>query len=251
MPRKPRRARLLLAPVVSLAVALGLAVLPAASAQAEPTEPTTVTISLSRPFGVYFDGVGPAIPDDTFAVTGTLKSADVGLVGETVTLYRALKTEDVTALKPIASTTTTDGGAYRFSQRVVGGAVYGVRYDGDDVHLNQDSALKALPAMRDFNAGKRRASGKLYFRGDINPGWGGRAVTLQKKACSSCAWRTVATKNAGSSGGWSFRVYYPKRVGPVWRWQAVIARSGNFEKSYSAVLTTRRAYARGAAARLG
>ena len=50
---------------------------------------------------------------------------------------------------------------------------------------------------------------------------------------------------ASCSGGWSVRVYYPAKVGPVWTYQAVVKAEGNFERSFSATLTTRRVYTRG------
>jgi hypothetical protein len=249
MPRTPaRHKRLLLAPLLSLAVALGLTVLPAASAQAAPVTPT-LTVAISRSFGVFYDTAGPSIPGDTFTVSGYLKD-DLGkpMPGQTIELLQK-RTRTESDYSTLTQTATTDAnGRYVFSRRVIGTAAYGTHFAGDGgVTYNEaySNTARKLLAMRDFNAGKRKANGQLYFRGDINPGWGGRAVTLQRKTCGTCAWRTVATKAAGSSGGWSFRVTYPAKVGPVWRWQAVLAAAGDFEKSYSAQLTTQRVYTRG------
>ena len=58
------------------------------------------------------------------------------------------------------------------------------------------------------------------------------------------------SKKTGSNGAWQFRVYYPNAVGPVWSWQVVLAAAGDFEKSFSNQLTTRRVYGRTAAADL-
>lgn len=229
--------------------AAGLVVLPASSASAEPVD-TAITINLNRDLGVYFDGVGPSIAADTFAVGGraTETAGGTPLEGQTVTLFR--KRPSDADFVPFATTETNADGRYRFDLRVGSTASYGARLDGDGVTYNvsYSPTAKRIDAMRDFNAGKRKVNGKLYFRGDINPGWGGRKVVLQKKACGSCTWRTVTSKNAGARGGWSFRVGYPAKVGKVWSYQAVIAPEGNFVKSYSAVLTTRRVYARGATA---
>ena len=252
--------------LLSLAVAAGLAVVPASHAFAAPSD-TSVSIQLRRTAtstpaatgwlpGVFFDSSGPAIPEDTFAITGRLTedTGDQGLAGQTVVLVRKKKTE--TLSRVVATTTTDDDGTYRFTaQRVVGSAAYRVDFDGDGVTYNASSSMDDVDpvvvlAMRDLNATKKKVKGKLYFRGTANPGWGGKKVTLQRKTCSSCSWRTVTSKAAGSRGAWSFRVGYPAKVGPVWTYQAVLAASGDFEKSYSAQLTTRRVYARETSARL-
>ena len=247
------RVRALRACLLALTVAGGLVVAPGASAQAEPTETPTLTVRLTRGgdtlspgsagyYGVYFDQAGPAIPEDTHRVEGRLTSTGVGLPDQSLSLLRRLKTQKT--FVEVDTTTTDAEGRYVFRRQVKGGAVYQVTYAGDGVtYLPTSSPVTSLlPAMRDFNATKRKVDGKLFFRGNINPGWNNRTIKLQKKACGTCAWRTVASKATGSTGAWSFRVSYPQRVGPVWRWQAVIAATGNFEKSYSAVLTTRRVY---------
>jgi hypothetical protein len=41
-------------------------------------------------------------------------------------------------------------------------------------------------------------------------------------------------------------VSYPRKVGPVWRWQVVLAAAGDFDRSFSSQLTTSRAYGRAA-----
>ncbi len=254
----PARQQRLLGPLLGLAVALGLAVLPASSAQAAPTEPTSLTMALKRGgvslskaagtlYGVYWDGVGPAIAEDTVRVSGTLSSSGAALAGRRVALYRQFSTAS-TAVRVTSKLTGADG-TYAFTPRVLGTADYSVRFEGDETYLPVESAAKRLPAMRDFNARKRRVSGRTYFRGVVHPHWGGHRVVLQRQRCGSCAWRTVAHKAAGARGRWSFRVSYPKRVGPVWHWQAVLAPAGKFTKSYSAELTTRRVYTRDVVAR--
>ena len=241
-----RHKRALMTPLLTLAVAAGLAVAPASSAQADPTEPTTLTIAINRDFGVFYDTIGPNIPDDRVIVSGKLTSNGVALGDQTVTLYRRMKTGS--EFKVVTSKKTLSDGTYSFNQPVVGSALYGVAYDGDGVtYVGSESSVKQLPAMRDFNATKRKTNGKLYFQGNINPGWGNRTINLVRKKCGTCSWATVGTKQTGSGGGWVFRVYYPAKVGPVWTYQAVIKAEGNFERSYSATLTTRRVYARGGA----
>jgi hypothetical protein len=256
------RPRVLLVPLLSLVVGLALVVLPAAGAQAEPAT-TQVTLNLSRlvhqsdgsttlrkaTYGVFWDGVGPAIDEDTFYARGRLTSGTAGVADQQVTLFRTLKTSDTPQL--VDTATTAADGSYRFTnaqaverrQRVVGGGTYYVTFTGDgSTYSDATSAPVPLPSYRDFNARLRRGDGKIFFVGDINPGWGGRTVSLLKKSCGTCAWKVVASKAAGSAGGWSFRVAYPANVGPVWRWQAVLRAAGDFDKSYSAELRTNRVY---------
>lgn len=232
--------------LLTLAVAAGLAVVPATSAQAEPTESTSIEITINRQFGVFYDTIGPNIPDDRVIISGALASGEVFLPDQTVTLYRQMRTGS--QFKAITSKKTASDGTFSFNQPVVGTAAYGVAYGGDGVtYMPSESNIKTLPAMRDFNAIKRKANGKLYFQGNINPGWGNRTINLVRKKCGTCSWATVGTKQTGSGGGWAFRVYYPAKVGPVWTYQAVIKAEGNFVRSYSATLSTRRVYARGGA----
>ena len=233
-------------PVLTLAVAAGLAVAPATSAQADPTEPTTLTLSMNRDFGVFYDTIGPNIPEDRVVLTGQLTSNEVALADQTVTLYRRMATG--TEYKPVTSKQTLADGSYSFNQPVVGSAEYGVAYAGDGVtYVESESPLEQLPAMRDFNATQRKVKGKLFFRGDITPGWGNRRIDIVRKKCNTCRWSTFATRTTGPGGGWSVRVYYPAKVGPVWTYQAVVRAEGNFVRSYSATLSTRRVYARGGA----
>ncbi len=243
-------------PVLSLAAALGLAVLPAAASAEGPTTPT-LTIELTSgsasDLGVFWDRLGPAIPDDTLAVSGTLTEDLAGPVaGAVVQLQRRVRTGP--GFVGVAQRRTGADGSYLFNQHVVGSSRYRVVYAGDGAHAaatattgawSQDASVPwTLPAMRDLNAHKREVGGALYLRGNINPGWSGRPIALTRKTCRSCGWRTVATKRTGRGGTWSFRVAYPRRVGPVWVYQAVIRGEGRFVRSYSAQLTTQRVYAR-------
>ncbi|GAA1909222.1 carboxypeptidase-like regulatory domain-containing protein [Nocardioides marmoribigeumensis] len=244
--RRPRRLLTLLLGVV---LGLGVVVLPAGGAGAAVTP--TLTLALSRSTGVFWDTQGPAIADDEFRVTGYLRD-DQGrpMAGRTIRLLQK-RTHTESDYRLLTQKATTDAnGRYVFDRRVVATAAYATYFAGDTDDTDgtygevRSDVARRIRAMRDFNAGKRRVDGKLYFRGDVNPGWGGRRVVLQRQTCRTCAWRTVASRTAGRGGGWSFRVTYPAKVGPVWRWQAVLAAAGDFERSYSAQLTTQRVYTR-------
>ena len=276
MPRTPtRHKRLLLAPLMSLTIALGLAVVPAVGAEVAPAD-TSVSVQLrsaatspqakdNQLGGIFFDTIGPDIPDDTFAITGRLTEdvGGTGLAGKKVVLLRNKRSE--TTYSVVGSATTDADGDFRFTaQHVVATAAYVVAYEPVDAdagaYNGSDStdggtvAPAIVFAWRDFNAAKRKVKGKLYFRGDINPGWGGHAVRLQRKTCGTCAWKTVAGKAATRTGAWSFPVAYPTKVGPVWTYRAVIGGTTDFPGLNSSVLlTTRRVYARGTdtVARLG
>src|SRR5689334_18185238 len=131
MSRTPsRHKRFLLAPLMSLTVALGVAVLPATSAQAAPAE-TSISVQLRRTAtsapaphsqlgGVFFDTLGPAIPDDTFVLTGRLTDtmAGTGLAGRRVHLLRQRYTQAAyTEVPTDASPVLTDAnGNFRFPQ---------------------------------------------------------------------------------------------------------------------------------------
>ena len=56
-----------------------------------------------------------------------------------------------------------------------------------------------------------KSGGKLYYRGNVDPGWGRMPVAIQKKNCKSCDWHSYKTVRTTRSGGYSARIYAPSR----------------------------------------
>lgn len=82
-----------------------------------------------------------------------------------------------------------------------------------------------------------KSSGRLYFRGNVDPGYAQRWVTIQKKTCQSCSWRTYTQLKTNSNGGYSTRVSAP-RTGR-WYWRSYVpGTTPTFASSYSSVWFT-------------
>jgi hypothetical protein len=114
----------------------------------------------------------------------------------------------------------------------------GGSFDNGSVH-NFSATQKDRPIKVGRNpAGKVvKSSGRLYFRGNVDPGFAQRWVTIQKKTCQSCSWRTFASVKTNSNGGYSTRVSAP-RTGR-WYWRSYVPGTDpTFAGSYSSVWFT-------------
>ncbi len=80
-----------------------------------------------------------------------------------------------------------------------------------------DSATTFAPTAKDrVIKGSRnphskgvKSGGRLYYRGNVDPGWGRKPVTIQKKNCKSCGWHSYKTVRTSRTGGYSARIYAP------------------------------------------
>lgn len=224
--------RTLLSAVVTALLASLLVASPAAAAT------TTLAIESQYANATYRDGAGPAGARDTVGYRGTLiDDADQPVVGQELVLERRFANE---ADFQVVDSGTTDGaGIVTLYVPARGNAVYRFTYAGDGATYDPAvSAGKVLKVQRDFNARKVTNKGNIFLRGNINPGWGGRNLTLQKKSCRKCAWKNVGGAKSSATGAWSLRAAYPP-LGKVWRFRARIPAEGLFVASTSAVLITK------------
>ena len=96
-----------------------------------------------------------------------------------------------------------------------------------------------------------KRGGKLYYRGNVDPGWGHRPVSIQKKNCKSCGWHGYKTVRTSRKGGYSARIYAPSSG--RWYFRSVVkASKPRFVKATGGTIYTYRARtARGAGAGIG
>jgi len=103
-------------------------------------------------------------------------------------------------------------------------ATYTVKYDGGvygvygDYQFQSSSVARTIKVSRNPGAKVVKSSGRLYFQGNVDPGWNGRYVTIQKKSYRSCSWRTYKRVVTNRYGGYQTRLYAP-RTG-YWYWRA-------------------------------
>jgi hypothetical protein len=222
-----------LALLVLVALAASGLVAPAAVA-AE----TRLTIEGTPKRGIYHDEVGPQTTADLVRHRGTLKTTSGDPVpAAVVTLERKLAGE--TEWVELGEEQTNSEGVYTFVSDIAGNARYKVTHDEGTETV--ESGEVPLKAMRDFNAlladEKERVA---ILKGKINPGWDNKMVRWQKKACKSCAWRTVDKQRTGDNGAWRFAGGYPPSARETWRFRATIDGTPEFVRSFSAQLITTR-----------
>ena len=197
---------------------------------------TRLTIEGTPKRGIYHDEVGPQTTADLVRHRGRLTTTSGDPVpAAVVTLERKLDGQDDWV--QLADDETNSNGAYPFFTDIAGNADYRVSYqEGAETVLSGEAPLRA---MRDFNAVLIEKDRVAILKGNLNPGWDDKVVRWQKKACRSCAWRTVDKQRTGDNGSWRFAGGYPPS-GQTWRFRAAIDGTTEFVKSFSAQLITSR-----------
>ncbi len=105
-----------------------------------------------------------------------------------------------------------DDGRFRFVTRSRGVARYKVVYSGaayGSANFQSTSKDRVIKGSRNPHSKGVRSGGRLYYRGNVDPGWGHKPVTIQKKNCKSCGWHGYKTVRTTSKGGYSARIYAP------------------------------------------
>ena len=175
-------------------------------------------------------------PEDEVA---DLNCPPVDETGDTVALQRRMwgsATWRTLSTKEVGSAMIT------FNTTSVGSAVYQMVYSGGTSAGYDTSGAITLKLNGSRNPGGRAlitSSGAAYYRGNVNPGWGGRYVTVQKKTClsASCPWRTFRTVKTSRTGGYSVRIQVPRTGRFDWR-STVPADSPRYVKGFGNVYYT-------------
>ena len=225
--------RLLRTAALLLLVVLAATGLVAPAAVAAETQ---LTIEGTPKRGIYHDEIGPQTTADLVRHRGRLTTTEGDPVpAAVVTLERRLAGED--GWTQLANEETNRNGVYTFFTDIAGNARYRVSYqEGAETVLSGEAPLRA---MRDFNAVLVEKERVAILKGNLNPGWDNKVVRWQKKACKSCAWRTVDKMRTGDNGSWRFAGGYPPS-GQTGRFRASIDGTPEFVKSFSAQLITTR-----------
>ena len=230
----------LLKPVVALALLVGpmsLVTPPAATAADVPTYQTKVVWAMSTHRAQY---------NKTFEVQAQVGYTtngtswyliDTGPDDGTVTLQRRMA--GTTAWKDID--TADDPSNVDFTGVVArANAAYRLVYSGGSYpdattptynYAPSTSTADNLKVTRNLGDYGKKTHGKLYIKGNVNPGWGHKTVTVQRRTCSKCAWKTYSRVRTSGTGAWSARVTAP-RTGS-WYYRATVARSTQYAQSFS------------------
>ena len=246
-----RRHPLLLALLLGLAL-LGLPVLAAGSASAaEPCTPGPTCLATR----VQIVGApAKAVYKHTMTIIGRLDAQDpttqdYGWVsGQTVTLQRKLAgASDFTA---IGDAVTGDQGKVTFTtpasknaqyQLVYAGGTYAFPDGSGSVDLAPSSSTPhGIQVYRDLHEHDVQKGGKIFLAGNVDPGWGGKSIYLQRKTCAKCTWKAYAKQQTSSTCGWQFRT--PAPAHGSWYWRAYVPATSDYLKTTSAVLRTYTTY---------
>jgi hypothetical protein len=183
----------------------------------------------------------------TLLITGQVQdSAGTGYLPDSPDGYVTLKRR-----KAGTSTWTTLGtyqneSNFRFSTTARFTATYQVVYsggnwtnpdDGQAYTFGSSSGTRTFTVSRNLHGKAVKAGGKLYYRGNVDPGWGRKPVTIQKKACKSCGWKSYKTVRTSRYGAYSVRISAPRSGRWFWR-STVRATSPTFVRAYGTVYYT-------------
>jgi hypothetical protein len=169
--------------------------------------------------------------------------------GGQVVLYRQLS--GTTPWKVVA-TQANEAADFMFTTTAWQNATYLIRYtggsigSGDSTHtFTRKDFARYIKVGRHPHGKVVKSGGRLYFRGNVDPGYHYRYVTIQKKACSSCSWRTYKKVKTTGTGAYSGRVYAPSTG--RWYWRSLVPGvSPTWANGYSATWYTYKSLARAA-----
>lgn len=139
--------------------------------------------------------------------------------GDSVTLQRKMAgstTWKTVSTKYDASVKVT------FSVKSAGTAVYQILYSGGTTAEIQPSDAGTSPSLK----GSRNPRGiavltrrGAFYRGNVDPGWARKPITIQRKACAAdrCPWRAYKTVRTTSTGAYSVKISVPPSGRLFWR----------------------------------
>lgn len=210
-------------------------------AQAAPSHPTIVQIDATR--GLYLYGL-------TLVIKGRVLADGLGECADPSSTYcRPPDTAGVVDLyrRKAGSTTwakiasrSSENADFSFGTTAVYNASYKVVFTGGTWG---EHGFQASEGTRVVRVGRHphgkvvKTSGGLFFVGNVDPGWGNSPVTIQRKACGGCGWRTYTRVRTSASGAYRTRVPAPRTGRWYWRSQ-VPGTSPTYTTSYSGVWYT-------------
>ena len=134
----------------------------------------------------------------------------VNATDDSVSLYRQVKGSSTT--KRLMNVDVAADGTFVARTSSVGTAVYSIVYNGSASQSYATTGVQGtFKGSRHPHSKGVKSGGKLYYRGNVDPGWGRMPVAIQKKNCKSCDWHSYKTVRTTRSGGYSARIYAPSR----------------------------------------
>lgn len=231
----------LLKPVAALALLVGplsLATAPAAMAADVPTYPTQIVWKMSPPTTRYqntfeLQAQVAFTPDNGTTWYQITPGTDEG----TVTLQRRMAGTNTwskigTSTDPnnadFPGLVARANASYRF---VYSGGSYPDATTPSYNYAPSTSTTENLKVARNLADYGKKANGKLYIKGNVNPGWAHNTVTVQRRTCSSCAWKVYSRVQTSGTGAWSAQVKAPRSGS--WYYRAYVPKTTQFIQSFT------------------
>ena len=99
-----------------------------------------------------------------------------------------------------------------------------------------DTGDRARPA-RNVTSKVVKKRGRLFLKGNVNPGYNRSRVMIQKKNCrGDCGWHKFDMVPTDRDGRYRGRITAPRNGSDFWR--VKVKKRGNYRTSYSAVWRT-------------
>ena len=138
--------------------------------------------------------------------------------GDTLVLQR--RVAGTSAWRAVRTKQATDA-LTTFSTPSVGTALYRIVYSGGTSQGYAGSRSGTSPRLK----GSRNPHGAAWmtrrgavYRGNVDPGWGRKPVTIQKKNCAAarCPWHFYTTVKTSRNGAYTARIQVPRTGRFVW-----------------------------------
>lgn len=131
---------------------------------------------------------------------------------DTVKLFRTPRGGDRKLVRTVRLDRSRGIVAFRVKSR--GNASYSLAYsgasNGGDTYRSA-SVRRAIKGSRNPHGRGVLRKGRAFYVGDVNPGWGNRRVTVQRKACQECGWKRFTRVRTNKAGRYAVHVGAPRK----------------------------------------
>lgn len=239
--------------LVGLGSAAVLATMPVpVAAPVEAATLTTRIVLAPQAFNVYRAGTTIVIRGQVQvrAADGKWYFVPPGFASsDTVRLFRTPRGGERTLVRTVRLDRARGIVTFRVKSR--GNARYSLSYSGasDGTDTYQPATVRrAIKGSRNPHGRGVIRKGRAFYVGDVNPGWAGRPVVIQRRTCPTCAWKRFTQVRTDRSGRYAAHVGAPRKGS--WWFRSKVAASlpqyavgfGNQVRTYS--LPTRRVVVR-------
>jgi hypothetical protein len=157
------------------------------------------------------------------------------LAGAHVRLYRRLDGSSRWVYLGTRATSTGPTPEFSFATVSRQNADYRVAYGGSP-RFGSSSRLTWLTVYRLFNGHIADGAGAATYSGHVTPFYTHKSITLQRRTCPACSYRTYRTATTGVNGTFAFKLPAPSHG--RWWWRVTAPGTAAFMQSYGGTLST-------------